>query len=52
MAEENEGFPMLGGACEMGKFGLGGLKRNGKVTFNFRTTPLDIRTACKMVLGA
>ena len=39
------------GACEMGKLGLGGLKRDVKVSFGFRTTSFDFRTACEMELG-
>ena len=44
VAEENEGFAMIRVACEMGKLGLGGLKRDVKVSFDFRT-------ACEMELG-
>ena len=32
---------MIRVACEMGKLGLGGLKRDGRVSFGFRTTSFD-----------
>ena len=39
------------GVYEMEKLGLGGLKRAGRVTFHFRTTPLDFCTTYEMALG-
>ena len=46
------------GACEMGKLGLEGLKRDGRVSFgfhitsfDFRIAAFDFRTVCKMALG-
>ena len=38
------------GVCEMEKLRLGGLKRDGRVTFRFHTTPLEFRTTCEMAL--
>ena len=35
----------------MGKLGLGGLKRDVRVSFGFRTTSFDFRIACEMALG-
>ena len=39
------------GVYELEKLGLGGLKRNGRMTFHFRTTPFGFLIACEMALG-
>ena len=39
------------GAWEIGKLGIGGLKRDDIVSFGFCTTSFDFRIACEMALG-
>ena len=35
----------------MRKLGLGGLKRDGRVSFGFRIASFDFRTTCETALG-